>query len=47
LVLVPSNSPFLFDLASLGAANPDFIAPEVPEVNLPEVEITPEPASGG
>ena len=46
LVLVPSNSPFLFDLASLPAAIEDFTAPEVPsreELNLPEAELTPEP----
>lgn len=47
LVLLPSNSPFLFDLASLGTANPDFVAPDVPEVTLPEAELTPEPPSGG
>jgi regulator of protease activity HflC (stomatin/prohibitin superfamily) len=30
LALVPSNSPFLFDFESI-AANPDFVAPAVPE----------------
>jgi prohibitin 2 len=46
LVLVPSNSPFLFDLASLPAAIENFTAPEVPgtdEINLPQAELTPEP----
>lgn len=33
LALVPSNSPFLFDFESM-AANPDFIAPEVPGSSL-------------
>jgi hypothetical protein len=47
MVLVPSNSPFLFDFASLGEANADFVAPEVPEVVIPEAELTPEPSSGG
>ncbi|MDL1902130.1 prohibitin family protein [Anaerolineae bacterium CFX9] len=56
LMMVPSNSPFLFDFASLGVANPDFVAPDVPEPNelnlitesvLPVVpEITPTPAPG-
>lgn len=31
LALVPSNSPFLFDFASLAGANPDFQAPAVPD----------------
>lgn len=30
LALIPSNSPFLFDFNSLAAANPDFVAPDVP-----------------
>lgn len=38
LVMVPSNSPFLFDAASLGVANPDFVPPGVPE---PEVTAVP------
>ncbi len=42
LMLVPTNSPFLFDMASLAEANPDFSAPEVPTIRLPEVEIVPE-----
>lgn len=56
LMMVPSNSPFLFDFASLGVANPDFVAPDVPEPNelnlitesaLPVVPaITPTPAPG-
>jgi len=44
LVLVPSNSPFLFDFASLAEANPDFTAPAVPE-GLLTPEATPEPSS--
>lgn len=52
MVLVPSNSPFLFDFASLGEANADFIAPEVPdavvpEADIPDLEVTPEPSTGG
>jgi regulator of protease activity HflC (stomatin/prohibitin superfamily) len=35
LALIPSNSPFLFDIASLLPANPDFLPPDVPEANLP------------
>ncbi|MBL8133231.1 MAG: prohibitin family protein [Anaerolineae bacterium] len=35
LALIPSNSPFLFDFESI-AANPDFVAPEVPDVVTPE-----------
>lgn len=43
LALVPSNSPFLFDFESL-AANPDFVAPQVPEssLDLSGVEVMPE-----
>lgn len=45
LALVPSNTPFLFDFESV-TANPDFVAPEVPEadalvVPTPEPTITP------
>jgi regulator of protease activity HflC (stomatin/prohibitin superfamily) len=54
LILVPTNSPFLFDLASLPAAIENFTAPEVPapeELTVPDVEpeATPEPtpSSGG
>ncbi|RMF77556.1 MAG: hypothetical protein D6737_17370 [Chloroflexi bacterium] len=36
LALVPTNSPFLFDFASLAEANPDFVAPPVPDVVVPE-----------
>ncbi len=42
LQLVPANTPFLFDLPGLGEPNPDFRAPEVPEVTIPEVETTEE-----
>ncbi len=45
LALVPSNSPFLFDFESI-AANPDFVAPEVPESTEDIVQTTPEPAAG-
>jgi prohibitin 1 len=34
LALVPSNSPFLFDFSSLAEANPNFVAPSVPEANI-------------
>jgi prohibitin 2 len=44
LILVPSNSPFLFDFNSLLEANPDFTAPAVPE-GLLTPEATPEPSS--
>jgi regulator of protease activity HflC (stomatin/prohibitin superfamily) len=40
LVLLPSNSPFLFDLASLGKGNSNFAAPAVPQVQ-PEATATP------
>lgn len=39
LALVPSNSPFLFDFASLAQPNPDFVAPEVPDAIVPEVTV--------
>lgn len=42
MILVPSNSPFLFDFESLGSASPDFSAPPVPESILPSLETTPE-----
>lgn len=42
MVLVPSNSPFLFDFASLGEANPDFVAPEVPPPVIPEANLVPD-----
>lgn len=38
LALVPSNSPFLFDFNSLAEGNPNFIAPSVPQPELPEVD---------
>ena len=44
LALVPSNSPFLFDFNSLAAANPDFVAPSVPDAALPEADTS---SSGG
>lgn len=51
LALVPSNSPFLFDFASLAEANPDFVPPAVPDIVLPEVDLPPldidEPPAGG
>jgi len=43
LAIIPSNSPFLFDLESI-AANPDFIAPEVPQSEL--ILPTPTPGAG-
>ncbi|MFN8563655.1 MAG: SPFH domain-containing protein [Anaerolineae bacterium] len=51
LALVPSNSPFLFDFESI-AANPDFVAPEVPDSSdiFTPSEVptaTPQPGSGG
>src|SRR5690606_9024468 len=45
LALVPSNSPFLFDFEGI-AANPDFVAPDVPnpmEFELGELVPTPQP----
>jgi regulator of protease activity HflC (stomatin/prohibitin superfamily) len=48
LALVPSNTPFLFDINSLlQQAIPNFSAPAVPQVSTPEVspEATPEPES--
>ncbi len=45
LALVPSNSPFLFDFESLAQGNPDFVAPAVPDIVLPETPTLPdEPA---
>ncbi|MBK8023440.1 MAG: hypothetical protein IPK19_18920 [Chloroflexi bacterium] len=48
LALVPSNSPFLFDFESI-AANPDFVAPQVPDLTPATIvpELTPTPAGGG
>lgn len=45
IALVPANSPFLFDFASLAEANPNFTAPDVPQA-LPPVAPTPIPDSG-
>lgn len=50
IALVPSNSPFLFDFESLGSANPNFTAPDVPDAEdlLPEEERTdPDDAAQG
>jgi regulator of protease activity HflC (stomatin/prohibitin superfamily) len=44
LAIIPSNSPFLFDLESI-AANPDFIAPDVPETDLVLPTPTPIPTA--
>ena len=43
LVLLPSNSPFLFDLASLAKANPNLTIPGT----TPDATGTPTPAPGG
>lgn len=40
LMLVPTNSPFLFDFNSLAAGNPNFVPPTVPTP-----EVTPAPGS--
>jgi regulator of protease activity HflC (stomatin/prohibitin superfamily) len=47
LAIIPSDSPFLFDFESV-AANPDFIAPDVPESSLvlPTPTSLPEPTPG-
>jgi regulator of protease activity HflC (stomatin/prohibitin superfamily) len=46
LALVPANSPFLFDFSSLAEANPNLVAPSVPEASItPEPEVTPEAES--
>lgn len=45
LALVPSNSPFLFDFSSI-AANPDFVAPAVPQSTDIAPETTPVPSAG-
>lgn len=44
VALIPSNSPFLFDLNSLGVGDPDFRAPEVPQSLVPTVDPTPDAA---
>ena len=43
VMLVPSNSPFLFDFESLAEADPNFQAPAVP---APEEIVTPDDESG-
>ena len=45
LAIIPSNSPFLFDLESI-AANPDFIAPDAATSDLLLPTPTPEPTPG-
>lgn len=40
LALVPSNTPFLFDISDM-VADPNFVAPEVPDA------IVPQPSTGG
>jgi prohibitin 2 len=45
LALVPSNSPFLFDFSSLAEADPDFVAPPVPEATLPSATLEETPGS--
>lgn len=48
LALVPSNSPFLFDFESI-AANPDFVAPDVPDADdiIVSPTVTPAPSTEG
>ena len=38
LALVPSNSPFLFNFDSLAQADPNFVAPSVPQSAVPQAE---------
>jgi len=45
LALIPSNSPFLFDLESLAAGNADFTAPPVPDALIPAMTPTATPGS--
>jgi regulator of protease activity HflC (stomatin/prohibitin superfamily) len=48
LALVPSNSPFLFDFNALMAqANPDLVAPTVPQAITPEAPTEETPTPGG
>lgn len=47
LALIPSNSPFLFDMNTFTEIGDDFVAPEVPEPAVPEVEATPEVETEG
>jgi len=48
LMMVPSTSPFLFNLQDLAAPNPNFTAPPVPEAQglTGTTEPTPTPGSG-
>lgn len=39
LALIPTNSPFLFDFASLANPNPDFSAPAVPSAIVPSADL--------
>ncbi|MCA9889361.1 MAG: prohibitin family protein [Anaerolineae bacterium] len=41
LALIPSNSPFLFDLNSFTEMDPNFVAPDVPDVVAPAIDETP------
>lgn len=45
LILLPSNSPFLFDINSLAQANGNFVAPDVPQGLDSTPEPTPAPGS--
>jgi regulator of protease activity HflC (stomatin/prohibitin superfamily) len=51
LAVLPSDTPFLFDFASLGEPIQDFVPPDVPDANIPSVtDVTPPPTpddSGG
>ena len=47
LALIPTNSPFLFDFASLAQSNPNFVAPEVPQFELPALPQDTPPTAGG
>ena len=38
LALIPTNSPFLFDFNSFTEMGSDFVAPEVPDVTIPEAD---------
>jgi len=49
LITLPADSPFLFDLQALGAANPNFVAPDTPDVRGltgTTQQPTPTPAPG-
>jgi regulator of protease activity HflC (stomatin/prohibitin superfamily) len=47
MALVPTNSPFLFDFNSLAAADPNFVAPSVPDLTLPEADISTDSTDSG